>query len=133
MKHIKTFESFNNSIDNVEKIDEGILADFGHFLGLDSATRAKIKSDLKKIDIKDESAVDKLFFKVFDKETIKGVVKPALNNADIDEKLSVLKQASKDKDGIGVLAVKDGKLAYKPSGQVKWSSPGADSMSKPKR
>lgn len=132
MKHIKTFESFSNNIDNQE-INEGLLADFGHFLGLDSATRKKIKDDLEKIDLEDETAVDKLFYKVFDKEEIKGVVKPVLRESTVDEKIEVLKQASNDKDGIGVLAIKNGKLAYKPAGKVKWSSPGSDSMSKPER
>lgn len=125
MKHIKTFESFSTNLDNVnnvEKVDEGILADFGHFLGLDSATRKKIKADLEKMDLKDEVAVDRLLYTVFPKEQIKGAVKPYLNKASLDKKVDILQQASQDKDGIGVLAFKDGELAYKPAKDVKWAS-----------
>lgn len=122
MKHIKTFESFSSDFDKVEKIEEGLLADFGHWLGFDAATRKKIKSDLEKMDFEDSEAVDKLFFSVFPEEDVKKPVKSYLDKATIEEKIEILKEASNDKDGIGVLSfTKDGKLAYKPSSKINWS------------
>jgi hypothetical protein len=115
----KQYQLFESQVNEM-----GVGANVGHFLGIDAATKAKIKDDIQKIDPNDVNGVNKLFFEIFGKSKIRKAVVPYIKAATAPEKHQLLMQASQDPDGIGVLAIDGaGKLAYKPFAQVKWAAP----------
>lgn len=122
MSYIYPIDVYN---DRMNGVDEGIGANVGHFLGVKSATKAKINNDLKSIDPNDMNAVNKLFFEIFGKNRIKKALIPQIKATSAPERYQILVKAGQDPDGIGTLAIgSNGKLAYKSYKSVNWGDPG---------